>query len=42
MRDWHHKVIKLNEALALITTNNRVVITVCESQIEFESLSSPR
>lgn len=40
MRDWHHKIIKLDEALAIITTNNRTVIAVCESQIELEDLST--
>ncbi|MBN8641272.1 MAG: S8 family serine peptidase [Flavobacteriales bacterium] len=40
MRDWHHRIIKLNEALALINASNRTVIAVCESDIEFENLSS--
>lgn len=41
MRNWHQKVIKLDEALASIQANNRVVIAVSEGQIEFESLTSP-
>ncbi|MCV9931741.1 S8 family serine peptidase [Flavobacterium sp. LS1R47] len=41
MRDWHHEIIKLDEALtALSTNNNKVVIGVFESQIEFENLST--
>lgn len=35
MRNWHHKIIKLEEALSLIVTNNRTVIGVNEAQIEF-------
>lgn len=45
MRNWHHRVIKLDEALALFTSNNknnRTVIGVYEnSQIEVESLTTP-
>lgn len=41
MRNWHHKIIKLEEALSLIVTNNRTVIGVNEAQIEFENLTNP-
>lgn len=42
MRDWHHKIIKLDEAVTSLSgNNNRVVIGVFESQIEFENLSTP-
>ncbi|CAI2769149.1 S8 family serine peptidase [Flavobacterium collinsii] len=42
MRDWHHKIIKLDEALTSLSGNtNRVVIGVFESKIEFEDLSAP-
>jgi len=42
MRDWHHKIIKLDEALtALPANNNTIVIGVFESQIEFENLLTP-
>lgn len=40
MRNWHQKVIKLDEALALIEDDNRVVIAVSEGQIEFENIST--
>jgi subtilisin family serine protease len=42
MRDWHHKIIKLDDALTSLSgNNNKVVIGVFESQIEFENLSTP-
>lgn len=40
MRNWHQKIIKLDEALELIEDDNRVVIAVSEGQVEFESLST--
>jgi subtilisin family serine protease len=48
MRDWHHNIIRLNQALLLIsqinpqTSLNRVVIGIADGGfIEFESLNSP-
>jgi hypothetical protein len=43
MRNWHHRIIKLNEALALIPNNNiRVVIGVCEGIIECDFINPPQ
>jgi Subtilase family len=41
MRNWHHRIIKLNEALALIPANNRTVITVAENRLEYENQVPP-
>jgi subtilisin family serine protease len=39
MRDWYQKIIKLDEALPLVSANNRVVVGVMEGLIEWEAVT---
>jgi hypothetical protein len=39
MRNWHHKAIKLDEALPFVSANDRMVVGVMEGLIEWEPVT---